>query len=72
MKRTRYRVYNNAYPHFFTCTIVDWLPVFTRSDAVQILLDSWTFLQSEGRLRLFAYVVLKNHFHFIASSDELS
>jgi putative transposase len=72
MSRTRYKVYDNAYPHFLTCTIVDWLPVFTRQDAAQILLDSWTFRQREGRMTLFAYVVLENHIHLIASSDNLS
>lgn len=72
MSRTRYKVYDNAYPHFLTCTVVEWLPVFTRPDAVQILLDSWSFLQRERRMRLFAYVVLENHVHFIASSDDLA
>ena len=72
MSRTRYKVYDNSYPHFLTCTVVEWLPVFTRQDAVQVLLDSWTFLQSEGRLRLYAYVILENHIHFIASGDYLS
>jgi REP element-mobilizing transposase RayT len=72
MPRTRYKVYDDAYPHFITCTIVEWLPIFTRRESVQILLDSWTFLQREGRLRLYAYVVLENHAHFIASSPSLS
>lgn len=72
MSRSRYKVYDNAYPHSLTCTVVEWLPVFTRPDAVQIVLDSWSFLQREGRLRLFAYVILENHLHFIASSDNLS
>jgi putative transposase len=72
MTRSRYKVYDNAYPHFLTCTIVDWRPVFTRQDAVQILLDSLNFLQREKRIILFAYVVLENHIHFIASSDALS
>ena len=72
MSRTCYKVYDNAYPHFLTCIVVEWLPVFTRPDAVQIVLDSWTFLQRAGRLKLFAYVILENHLHFIASSDELS
>jgi len=67
MSRTRYKIHDNAYPHFVTCTIVEWLPVFTRPEAVQILLDSWSFMQREGRLTLFAYVVLENHIHFIAA-----
>jgi REP element-mobilizing transposase RayT len=71
MSRTRYKIHDNAYPHFFTCTVVEWLPVFTRQEAVQILLDSWSFLRREGRLTLFGYVVLENHTHFIAASDNL-
>jgi putative transposase len=72
MSRTRYKIYDDAYPHFFTCTVVEWLPVFTRRESVQILLDSWSFLQKEERLDLFAYVVLENHVHFIAAGDDLS
>ena len=72
MSRSRYKIHDNAYPHFFTCTVVEWLPVFTRQESVQILLDSWSFLQREGRLTLFAYVVLENHTHFIAASDNLA
>jgi putative transposase len=72
MSRTRYKIHDNAYPHFFTCTVVEWLPVFTRPESVQILLDSWSFLQREGRLTLFAYVVLENHIHFISAGNDLS
>jgi putative transposase len=72
MPRTRYKIYDNEYPHFLTCTIVDWLPVFTRPEAVEIVLDSWTFLQSNGRMCIYAYVILENHLHFIASSDHLA
>jgi REP element-mobilizing transposase RayT len=71
MSRTRYKIHDNSYPHFITCTVVEWLPVFTRKDSAQILLDSWKFLQTEGRIKLFAYVILENHVHFIAAGDEL-
>jgi REP element-mobilizing transposase RayT len=37
-----------------------------------MLLDSWRWLQSHRSLRLFGYVVLENHLHFIASCEELS
>ncbi|MCO6044856.1 transposase [Aeoliella sp. ICT_H6.2] len=72
MTRTRYKIHDSAYPHFLTCTIVDWLPVFTRPEAVQVVLDSWSYLQANHRMQLFAYVVLENHLHFIASSDDLA
>ena len=72
MTRTRYKVCDNAYPHFLTCTVVGWIPVFTRPETVQIVLDSWRFLQEKGRLTLYGYVILENHLHLIASSENLA
>ena len=46
--------------------------MFTRPETVQILLDSWQFLQDQGRLTLLGYVVLENHIHFIASAEDLA
>jgi REP-associated tyrosine transposase len=72
MTRSRYRIYDSKSPHFLTCTIVGWLPVFTRPQNVQIIFDSWKFLQSQGRLEIYAYVILENHLHLIASSSNLA
>jgi len=52
MGRSRYRLGEAAFPHFLTCTVVGWLPVFTRPETVQIVLDSWRFLQDQDRLVL--------------------
>ena len=71
MTRTRYRIFETEYPYFLTCTIVGWLPVFTRPEAVEIVLDSWRYLQRKRGLRLFGYVILENHLHMIASAPEL-
>lgn len=72
MSRTRYRIFETAYPYFMTCTIVGWVPVFTRREAVQILLDSWTYLQQESQLQVFGFVVLENHLHWIAKAPDLT
>jgi REP element-mobilizing transposase RayT len=72
MTRTRYRIFETEYPYFLTCTVVGWLPVFTRPACVEIVLNSWRFLQDAGRLTLFGYVILENHLHFVASGEELS
>ncbi len=69
MTRTRYRIFETEYPYFLTCTIVGWLPVFTRPEAVQILFDCWRFLQQN---RDFGYVILENHLHLIASAPQLA
>jgi REP-associated tyrosine transposase len=72
MTRSRYRVFETEYPYFLTWTIVGWLPVFTRPEAVEIVLDSWRFLQRARGFRLFGYVILENHLHLIASATELA
>ncbi|MGZ0166606.1 MAG: REP-associated tyrosine transposase [Planctomycetales bacterium] len=72
MGRTRFRFDEERRPHFLTCTVVGWLPVFTRPDCVQIILDSLGFLQREDRITLLAYVVMENHLHLIASAENLS
>ena len=72
MSRNRYRIYETGNPYFLTCTIVGWLPVFTRPDCVEIVLNSWKFLQKSSRMTLYGYVVLENHLHFIAQNENLS
>src|ERR1019366_10307805 len=71
MTRSRYRFDENRRPHFLTSTVVSWLSVFNRPAVVEILFDSWRFLQREG-LVLYGYVVLDNHLHWIADHDDLS
>ncbi len=72
MARGKYRVTEPDQPHFLTCTVVAWLAVFTRPQTVQIVLDSWRFLQDNNRLILYGYVILENHLHLIASAADLS
>jgi len=71
MSRSRYRFAEPDRPHFLTCTVVEWLPVFTRHEAVQILLDSWAYLQRHDGLRLYGFVVLENHLHAVAQARDL-
>jgi len=70
MTRSRYLFSDERQPHFMTCTIVAWLSVFNRPDAVEIVLDSWRHLQRKG-LVLYGYVILDNHLHWIAAHDDL-
>ena len=55
-----------------TCTVVGWLPVFTRPQTVQIIFDSWSYLRENRGFVLYGYVILENHLHLIASADDLS
>ncbi len=68
MPRTRYKLYGQGCPHFLSSTIVNWIPLFSYPDQVEILLSSLRFLHDEHRLRLHGYVIMENHFHLVASS----
>src|SRR5262249_35148319 len=71
MSRSRYRIFETDSPYFMTCTVVGWLPVFTRPEAVEVLYESWRYLQRERQFLLFAYVILENHLHLITSAPDL-
>jgi putative transposase len=70
MGRSRYRFTDVTRPHLMTCTVLHWIPVFTRPETEAILLDSLRYLSNDG-LILYAYVILENHMHLIAQSADL-
>jgi putative transposase len=72
MGRSRYTITDPDKPHFLTCTVVEWLPVFTRPETVEILLDCWRYQRENQGLKLYGYVVLENHCHFIAQAANLN
>ena len=72
MGRSRYKVYEPTHPHFITCTVLHWIPLFTRTESTRIIFDSLRYLQNSDNLKLFAYVILENHLHMIAGSDDIS
>ena len=70
--RSRYKIVKLEAPHFITCTIVGWLPVFTSLRYLDFIPASLTFCRQQKGLRLHAYVILDNHLHLMVSSDNLS
>jgi REP element-mobilizing transposase RayT len=71
MARSRYVITEPDKPHFLTCTVLEWLPVFSRPEAVDILLDCWRYQIKENGLQLYGYVVMENHIHYIAQAKQL-
>lgn len=72
MGRSRYKITEQDRPHFLTNTIINWIPVFTRPDSVQIILDSLSYIQTKHDVKIYGYVILENHIHWIAQADDLS
>ena len=71
MARSPYHVLENR-PHFVTCTVVNWLPLFYQIEIAQIILDSLQFMQDNQRLDLSGYVIMENHLHLLVSAANLS
>ena len=59
MGRSRYKIYEPTHPHFITCTVLNWIPLFTRKESVEILLESFKHLQQTDDFKLYAYVILE-------------
>jgi len=72
MGRSRYKIYEPTHPHFITCTILHWIPIFTRQETTTIIFESLQYLQKLDNLKIYSYVILENHLHLIASSDDIS
>jgi len=72
MSRSSYRIHDTKYPYFMTSTFVEGFPLFADPAIARIVLDSLTFLQDHREVTLYAYVLMENHFHFIAQSNDLS
>lgn len=71
MARSRYKVLGSV-PHFVTCSVVEWMPIFSQPELVAILFDALKFLQDQQRLALHSYGVMENHLHLVASAADLS
>ncbi|NOZ11169.1 MAG: transposase [Gammaproteobacteria bacterium] len=70
MGRSRYKIVDPTLPHFVTCTVLHWIPVFTQPVTVEIVLNSLRYLMNEG-LVIYAYVILENHLHLVVKSRQL-
>ncbi len=58
--------------HFVTLTIKNWYYIFDRHNRFEILEDSFVYCQKHKGLKIYAYVFMLNHLHFIGSAPDLS
>ncbi|MEZ5036184.1 MAG: transposase [Chitinophagales bacterium] len=58
-------IYEDNHVQFFTATIHEWLPLLTDNKVKHIITDSLSFLVKEGRVFIYAFVIMNNHIHLI-------
>jgi len=65
----QYKANNPEGIYFLTFTIVDWVDIFTRMTYKEIIIDSLKYCQQHKGLVLYAYCLMTNHIHLIASAS---
>ena len=58
-------LYPVHWPHFYTATCNQWLPLLESEKHKKIIVDSLRFLVREKRIELNAFVIMNNHLHII-------
>ena len=57
--------YPTEWPQFYTATCYKWLPLLDNDKYKNIIIESLQFLVTKNRIRLNAFVIMKNHIHLI-------
>ncbi len=53
--------------YFVTFTVIHWIDLFTRTDYLDILIDSFKYCQQHKGLNIHAFVFMPSHLHLIIS-----
>lgn len=56
--------------YYMTMTVVGWVDVFTRPSYKDAIIDSLKHCINKKGLNVFAYVIMTNHIHLLANTDE--
>ena len=67
---SRYKIYNHQDVYFITFSVVEWVDALSRPYYKDILVDSFRYCQQNKGFELYAYVIMNNHVHLIASAAE--
>ena len=65
-----YKIHDQQGLYFITCTVHQWVDVFTRKDYADIVVQSLRFCQENKGLEIYAWVIMSNHIHLIISCRE--
>lgn len=56
--------------YFFTATVLEWKHVLKFDKFKDVIIESFKFLVEKGKLRIFAFVIMPNHFHAVWKINE--
>ena len=65
-----HKIYEQNDWHYLTLTVVGWVDVFTRKTYRDFIVENLRYCQEQKDLGIYAWVLMSNHLHLIASARE--
>jgi putative transposase len=66
----RHKILDQNALYYLTCTVIGWIDIFSRAVYKDIVISSFQYCRQHKGLKLYAYVIMTNHLHLIASAAE--
>jgi REP element-mobilizing transposase RayT len=57
-------------PYFLTQTTLNWTNYFVNSALISIILESFNFYRFKNGVKIYGYVIMPNHIHYIAQFNQ--
>jgi putative transposase len=70
--RSRYKILNTENTFFITSSVQNWIKIFESEIYINILIDAIKYNQKNKYLDIYSYVIMKDHFHMVCKSNQLS
>lgn len=68
---SRIHIYEKGEMYFITCTIKNWYYIFDRHSRWNIISNVFKFYQLKRNLKLYGFVFMLNHIHYIAQCEDM-
>jgi len=67
---SKYRIHDSHEIYFITFAVVEWVDALSRPYYKDLIIESFKYCQESKGLIIYAYVIMNNHVHLIASAKE--
>jgi len=67
---SKYRIHDSQEVYFITFAVVEWVDALSRPYYKNLLIESLKYCQENKGFIIYAYVIMNNHVHLIASAAE--
>lgn len=63
-----YKFHNPNAAYFVSFAVVEWLPIFTKKEYIDIVLNCLRFCQKNKGMEIYSWIIMPNHMHLVFQS----